>query len=103
VLNPKGCLVREELERRVERLGARLTVAAQLHNPDLQVALIAGGVGVGILRRSYVQAHRAKLSVIEHPEFRISIRIALFRGRHLGTRENAALELEGILRKHLTG
>jgi DNA-binding transcriptional LysR family regulator len=103
VLNPEGCMVRAEVESRVQALGARLMVAAELHNPDLQVALIAGDVGVGILRRSYVQAHRARLSVIEHPDFRISIRIGLFRGQHLGAREKAVVELGGILRKHFGG
>ncbi len=103
VLNPEGCMVRAEIENRVQALGARLMVAAELHNPDLQVALIAGDVGVGILRRSYVRAHRARLSVIEHPDFRISIRIGLFRGQHLGAREKAVVELAGILRKHFGG
>jgi DNA-binding transcriptional LysR family regulator len=35
VLNPIGCLVREEIKNRVERLGAPLLVAAELDNPDL--------------------------------------------------------------------
>jgi DNA-binding transcriptional LysR family regulator len=102
VLNPVGCLVREEIKNRVERLGALLTVAAELHNPDLQLSLIAGNVGVGMLRASFLQRHplRTRLSIIDHPNFHISIRIAFFRGRYLGTREQAALELQRILMKH---
>jgi len=102
VLNPVGCLVREEIKNRVERLGASLMVAAELHNPDLQLSLIAGNVGVGMLRASFLRTHplRARLSIIEHPNFNISIRIAFFRGRYLGTREQVALELQRILVKH---
>jgi DNA-binding transcriptional LysR family regulator len=101
VLNPLGCLVREEIKNRVERLGAPLIVAAELHNPDLQLSLIAGNVGVGMLRASFLRTHslRARLSLIEHPNFSITIRIAFFRGRHLGAREQVALELQRILMK----
>lgn len=101
VLNPLGCLVREEIKNRVERLGAPLIVAAELHNPDLQLSLIAGNVGVGMLRASFLRTHslRARLSLIEHPNFDITIRIAFFRGRHLGAREQVALELQRILMK----
>lgn len=102
VLNPVGCLVREEIKNRVERLGAPLVVAAELHNPGLQLSLIAGNVGVGISRASFLQTHplRSRLSIIEHPNFNVSIRIAFFRARHLGTREQVARELQRILVKH---
>jgi len=105
VLNPAGCLVREEIKSRVERLGAPLVVAAELHNPDLQLSLIAGNVGVGMLRASLLRTHslRTRLSIIEHPSFDISIRIAFFRARHLGTREQVAVELQRILVKHFEG
>jgi DNA-binding transcriptional LysR family regulator len=102
VLNPAGCLVREEIRTRVERLGAPLSVAAELHNPDLQLALVAGNVGVGMARARFLKTHplRSRLSVIEHPSFDLSIRVAFFRGRYLGTREQAALALQRILVKH---
>ena len=105
VLNPAGCLVRAEIERRVERLGAPLIVAAELHNPELQLSLIAGNVGVGMLRASFLRTHslRTRLSIIEHPNFNISIRIAFFRARHLGTREQVAFGLQQILVKHFKG
>ena len=105
VLNPVGCLVREQIKYRVERLGAPLNVAAELHNPDLQLSLVAGNVGVGMLRASFLRTHelRARVSVIVHPKFNLSIRIAFLRGRYLGTRERVALELQRILLKHFEG
>ena len=55
-----------------------------------------------MLRASFLRTHplRARLSIIEHPNFNISIRIAFFRGRYLGTREQVALELQRTLVKH---
>jgi DNA-binding transcriptional LysR family regulator len=105
VLNPAGCMVRDEIQNRVEQLGVPLTVAAELHNPDLQLSLIAGDVGVGMLQASFLRTHalRSRLSIVEHPSFNISIRIAFFRARHLGTREQVALELQRILVKHFEG
>ncbi len=105
VLNPIGCSVREEIRNRVERLGAPLIVAAELHNPDLQLSLVAGNVGVGILRASLLRRHplRKQLSIVKHPDFNISLRIAFFRGRHLGTREQVAIALRRILVSHFEG
>ena len=102
ILNPVGCLVREEIKKRVERLGAPLIVAAELHSPGLQLSLIAGNVGVGMLRTSFLRAHplRTRLRVIEHPNFQVAIRIAFFRGRYLGRREQVALELQRMLENH---
>lgn len=101
VLNPRGCLIRTEIEHRVERLGAPLAVAAELHSPDLQFELICGHVGVGALRDSFVRRHPARLSVIEHPDFRISIHVAFLRGRYLGGRGRAVHEFQAILTRHL--
>lgn len=102
VLNPTGCLVREEINNRIERLGVPLSIAAELHNPDLQLALVAGNVGVGMARAGFLKTHplRSQLSIIKHPSFNLSIRIAFFRGRYLGTREQAALELQRLFIKH---
>lgn len=89
----------------MERLGAPLIVAAELHNPDLQLSLIAVNVGVGMLRASVLRTHslHTQLSIIEHPNFNIPIRIVFFRGRYLGTREPVAVELQRRLVKHFEG
>ena len=102
VLNPAGCLVREEIKNRVERLGFPFMVVAELHNPDLQLALIAAGVGVGMVRASYLRTHplRSQVSSVEDSSFNISVRIGFFCGGHLGTLAQAAIELQRILVKH---
>ncbi|HET9408087.1 MAG TPA: LysR family transcriptional regulator [Candidatus Sulfotelmatobacter sp.] len=103
VLNPLGCLVREAIRKRVEDLGVPFNVAAELHNPGLQLSLIAGNVGVGILRASSLRKHplRARVTFVDHPNFNISVRIVFLRARYLGTREQVAMELQRLLLKHL--
>ena len=105
VLNPLGCLVREEIKKRVEGLGVPLRVAAELHNPGLQLSLIAGNVGVGMVRTSFLRKHplRSRVSFVEHADFNISVRVVFLRARHLGTRHQVALELQRLLLKHLGG
>jgi DNA-binding transcriptional LysR family regulator len=102
VLNPAGCLVREEIGNRVRRLGGPLVVAAELHNPELQLALVAGNIGAGVARASVLRKHplRSRLQIVRHPRFEISVRIALVRARHLGAREPVALELQRLLTSH---
>jgi hypothetical protein len=59
-------------------------------------------VGVGMLRASFLRTHslHTRLSIIEHPNLNISIRIAFFRARHLGTREQVGIELQRMLVNH---
>jgi len=101
VLNPPGCLVRAELERRAERLGGSVTVAAELHSSDLQLALVAGKVGLGLVRASVLRAHplRRELRVIDHAAFALSIQISFVRGSHLGSREPVALAFQRMLQR----
>jgi DNA-binding transcriptional LysR family regulator len=55
VLNPKGCLVREALRTQLERAGASMEVVAEVHNLQLQLSLVAAGMGLGILPGRFVQ------------------------------------------------
>lgn len=105
VLNPAGCLVRDEMRSRVERLGAPFTIAAELHSPDLQLSLIAGDVGVGVMPASFLRTHalRGDVSVIEDSAFTIAVRIVYCRGAALGTRGRIAVELQRILLERFGG
>jgi hypothetical protein len=66
-------MVREEIKPRVERLGAPLIVAAELHNPDLQLSLIAGNVGVGCYEPVF-----CGLTLCALDSALLSIRISIF-------------------------
>lgn len=102
ILNPVGCLVREEIRRRVERLGVPFAVAAELHNPDLQLSLIAANVGVGAVSARFLRTHslRNRVDVIDHPMFKLNARIGFIRSERLGARECVALKLQEILMQH---
>ena len=104
VLNPSGCLVREEIRSRLERRGESLAIAAEVHSPELQLALVAGGVGSGIVRASLMRTHplRSRLRVVPHTEFEIPVRIVVYRAHHLGAREQVARELQRLLEAHFT-
>jgi DNA-binding transcriptional LysR family regulator len=101
IVNPLGCPVREEIRKFVEKEGP-MKIAAELHNPHLQLALIAGSVGVGAVQESVLRKHplRTKLKSIDHAEFKISARVICVCGRNLGSRQRVAIELERILVKH---
>jgi len=102
VLNPPGCLIRDEIRMRVEKSGAPFKVAAELNNPDLQLALIAGKAGLGVMQESFLRRHplRSQLSVVDLPAFTIRATVACVRGRYLGPREQVANQLESLLVSH---
>jgi DNA-binding transcriptional LysR family regulator len=101
IVNPLGCPVREEIRKLVEKNGP-MRIAAELHNPHLQLALIAGSVGLGVVQERVLRKHplRMKLKAIDHPEFNVSAKVICVRGRNLGSRQRVAIELERILVKH---
>lgn len=103
VLNPAGCLVRQELQRRVESLGVPFVVAAEVYDPDLQLALIAANVGIGMLPAGFLHRHslRRRFRLVEGSHFDIPVRIVFLRARHLGTRGPAAAELQRLLSERL--
>ncbi|GGB24543.1 transcriptional regulator [Tistrella bauzanensis] len=49
VLNPEGCGYHMVIQRHLERMGGRLKVAAEVLGPDIQLSLIARGVGLGLV------------------------------------------------------
>jgi DNA-binding transcriptional LysR family regulator len=101
IVNPLGCPVREEIRKFVEKEGP-MRIAAELHNPHLQLALIAGSVGLGAVQESVLRQHplRTKLKAIDRAVFNVSARVMCVCGRNLGSRQRVAIELERILVKH---
>jgi len=79
-----------------------MKIAAELHNPHLQLALIAGSVGLGVVQQSVLQKHplRSKLRTLAHPQFDISAKVICVSGRNLGSRQRVATEFQHILIKH---
>ncbi|HEX2114830.1 MAG TPA: LysR family transcriptional regulator, partial [Alphaproteobacteria bacterium] len=57
VLNPDGCGVRAALRSALEQAGLRFRIAAEVHDFDLKVALIARGLGIGLLPARRLARH----------------------------------------------
>lgn len=66
ILNPGGCAAREGLRQRLARARLPLTVAVETYTYELQMSLVAGGRGLGLVPGRLL-AHspsRAKLAVV---------------------------------------
>jgi DNA-binding transcriptional LysR family regulator len=107
VLNPMGCGFRAALQRALDAAGGHLNVCAEVQSYDLQLSLIARGIGLGLIPMARLKASSLKreLSVLSPRDFRLSVTPALATGaRH--DRLSSALELlvnklEALgLRKH---
>jgi DNA-binding transcriptional LysR family regulator len=102
VVNPRGCFVRESLRAHLEKSGTPFSVAAEVHNLDLQLALVAAGIGRGVMP-ARVLARRGlarRIEVVRSLRWELRADIVFVRAGHLGQLELAAKFLEESLRQH---
>jgi DNA-binding transcriptional LysR family regulator len=102
VLNPPGCFIRQSLEARLRELGATFEVAASINNIDMQVSLVASGIGLGLIPARFLASHpkRRRLERITRSGIGIDASIVFMQGGHLGRLESAAAFLQHELREH---
>jgi DNA-binding transcriptional LysR family regulator len=102
VLNPPGCFIRQSLEARLRALGSPFEVAAAINNIDMQVSLVASGIGLGLIPARFLASHpkRRRLERITRSGVSIEASIVFMRGSHLGGLETAATFLQEELRDH---
>ena len=79
VLNPEGCGFRAALQRALDRAGGHLNVCAEVQGYELQLSLIARGVGLGLipLARLKTSSRRRELKIISPRDFRLSVTPAM--------------------------
>lgn len=79
VLNPRGCGFRAALQRALDRAGEHLNLGAEIQGYELQLSLIARGVGLGLMPRSRWQSspQRKQIKMIEPRDFRLMVTPAL--------------------------
>jgi DNA-binding transcriptional LysR family regulator len=97
ILNPDGCGVRVALKAALEQMGLRFRVAAEVHDFDLKVALIARGLGTGLLpaRRLAKHPQRRLLQRIRVPAgIRFELPVSFMRAPYLGRQARAVDALE---------
>ena len=94
VLNPRGCGFRSALQRALDRERGHLNLGAEVQGYDLQLSLIARGVGLGLVPKSRWQSslYRKEIKLIEPRDFRLLVTPAVVT-RHGHHRFRPAVEL----------
>ena len=102
VLNPPGCFIRQSLEARLRERGSPFEVAAAINNIDMQVSLVASGIGLGLIPARFLASHpkRRQLERITQSGISIEASIVFMQAGHLGRLEPAATFLQEELRDH---
>ena len=102
VLNPSGCFIRAAIEARLRELGSPFELAATINNIDMQIALVASGIGLGAIPARFLASHpkRRRLERVTRSGVSIDASIVFVRAGHLGRLESAATFLEQEFRSH---
>ncbi|CAB3756435.1 LysR family transcriptional regulator [Paraburkholderia humisilvae] len=82
VLNQDGCGMRSTLSRAMSTAGLSLNVAVEAFGSDLQLSLVARGLGVGLTTPEVLERspNRASLQLIEATDFKNVLNIWLVHG-----------------------
>ena len=102
VLNPPGCFIRQSLEATLRELGSPFEVAAAINNIDMQLSLVASGIGLGLIPARFLASHpkRRRLERVARSGISIEASIVFMQAAHLGRLEPAATFLEQEFRTH---
>ncbi|EDZ97572.1 transcriptional regulator, LysR family [Burkholderia sp. H160] len=82
VLNQDGCGMRSALSRAMSAAGLPFDVAVEAFGSDLQLSLVARGLGVGLAAPEVLgrSPHRELLQIVDVPDFRSSLNVWLVHG-----------------------
>jgi DNA-binding transcriptional LysR family regulator len=102
VLNPSGCFIRAAIEARLRELGSPFELAAAINNIDMQLSLVASGIGFGAIPSRFLASHpkRRQLERITRAGVSIEASIVFVQAAHLGRLEPAAAFLQKEFRDH---
>ncbi|MCX4166264.1 MULTISPECIES: LysR family transcriptional regulator [Paraburkholderia] len=106
VLNPHGCGYRAALERAMDDAGHSLRVGVDTHGTDMQLRLVAAGLGLGLVPRSVLQRSSPyrDLAVVNVNDFALQLDVWLVHPQQLGNLRRAVDLLADVatetLRKH---
>lgn len=91
ILNPQGCGYRAALEKAVGDVGESLRVVVDTYGTEIQLRMIASGLGLGVVPRSVLYASMSlqELSIVEVSDFSMSLDIWLVHLRELGNLKKA--------------
>jgi DNA-binding transcriptional LysR family regulator len=102
VLNPPGCFIRRSVETKLRELGSPFEVASEINNIDMQLSLVASGMGLGLIPARFLASHpkRRRVERITRSGISIEASIVFMQAGHLGRLECAASFLQEELRDH---
>ncbi len=82
VLNQDGCGMRSALSRALGSASLPFDVAVEAFGSELQLSLVARGVGLGVVTPNVLEAspHRDRLEIVETPEFSGGLNVWLVHG-----------------------
>ena len=86
----------------MRELGSPFEVAAAINNIDMQVSLVASGIGFGVIPSRFLASHpkRRRLERITRSGVSIEASIVFMKAGHLGRLESAVTFLEQEFRDH---
>lgn len=75
VLNPRGCAFRASLQAAIDRERGDLNICAEVQGYELQLSLVARGVGLGLVPAGRLKASplRKALKVVAPHDFRLAV------------------------------
>ena len=96
------CSDRASLEARLRELGSPFEVASEINNIDMQLSLVASGIGLGLIPARFLASHpkRRRLERITRSGISIEASIVFMQANHLGRLEAAATFLKEEFRTH---
>ncbi|EUC17649.1 UNVERIFIED_ORG: LysR family transcriptional regulator [Burkholderia sp. CF145] len=101
VLNPDGCGFRAGLQHALAAQGYALKLNLETLGTELQLGLVADGVGLGLVPLPLLDAsvHAAQLDVIQLSDFKPEIAVWMVRSRALGKMQSALTVLSESIEK----
>ena len=86
----------------MRELGSPFEIAAEINNIDMQVSLVASGIGLGLIPARFLASHpkRRRLERITRSGISIAASIVFMQSSHLGRLETAATFLQQEFRDH---
>ena len=91
ILNPEGCGFRAALQRQLSALGLRFTLNLEIFGSELQLGLVAAGLGVGFVSRTSLLASRWRdsLDVLDPRDFSFAVDVWLVGSAFHGNMQKA--------------
>jgi DNA-binding transcriptional LysR family regulator len=104
VLNPNGCGSRGVLERTMANYGKSLKLVADTQGSDMQLRLVAAGLGLGFVSMAAARQsrHFEELSIVNVPNFKLSLDIWLVYPTQIGNLQKAAIAIGDSLQQAFT-